>query len=243
MVKNIVVSGGSSGIGLELIKLLLLEFPNCNIIGLSRNISNIDILKKYNNVYVFDVDLTIEKEVINIVEIIFNKFKNIDFLVNNAGAGIIKLIEETSLDDWNSMFNINATSNFLLTREILKKRNSQDFLHILNISSEAGIDAFPTYAAYCAAKFAVTAFSKVLKEEYKNKNVKVNIIYPGDVLTPFMEKCPIDKDLMKKFDIEVLDEKYMLQANDIAKQILYLMKLPKNVEIADVKILPSGDFN
>ena len=243
MKKNILISGGSSGIGLELIKALANSDSQFNIIGVSRNISNIFELEKFDNVFTYNVDLSLEEEVTILIKKIYSKFGKIDYLINNAGAGIIKKIEETTLEDWENMFKFNATTNFLLTREILRNRNIDDFLHVINISSEAGIEAFPTYAAYGSAKFAVTGFSKILKEEYRNKNVKVDILYPGDVLTPFMEKCPIDKDLMKEFDIEVLDENYMLKAIDIVNQILYLLNLPKNVEIGDIKIIPSDNFN
>ena len=242
MVRNIIVSGGSSGIGFELIKYLLSNFKDANIIGLSRSISKIKELKKYSNFYFYDVDLTIESEVILTISKIYKKFEKIDFLINNAGAGIIKILEETTLEDWNNMIKINVTSAFLLTKEILKNRANNNFLHIINISSEAGLEPFPTYCAYGSAKFALTGFSKILKEEYRNKNVKVDIIYPGDVLTPFMQKCPLDKKLMEEYQIEVLDEKYMLKPLDIVKQVFYLMSLPKNVELGDIKIIPSGNF-
>jgi NADP-dependent 3-hydroxy acid dehydrogenase YdfG len=241
MGKNIIITGASSGIGLETLRLFSNDKKN-KIFALSRNIKNNTKLCKMKNVILYNVDLTNETEVIDCINNIFAKTNKIDILVNNAGAGIIKLIKDTSLEEWNNMFAVNATSMFLITREIIKKKANSDFLHIINISSEAGLEGFATYSAYCSAKFAVTGFSECLREEGSKSNIKVDVIYPGDVNTPFMDKCPIDKKLMNEYNIEVLDKEYMLNAIDIANHIFYLTNLPKNVCINNLKIIPSDNY-
>lgn len=235
-----IITGASSGIGLSLAKQLTNQ--GWHIIGLARTMTLTIKKEKLENITGIDVDLTNETQVINTIKKIYSKHNSIDLLVNNAGLGTIKVLEETTLDDWNLMINSNLTSSFLVTREIIKERKDNKYLHIVAISSEAGIEGFPTYSAYCAAKFGVSGLFKSLKEELARKNVKVSIVYPGDVMTPFMKKCPIDKELMNKFDIEVLKQEFMLKADDIASQIVHLISLPKNVEITDSLVLPTDSF-
>lgn len=231
----IVVTGASSGIGNVLANELS---KNNTVIGLSRSVS-----KSYGDFKKIDVDLSLESEVVSVIKQIYETYGRIDVLVNNAGAGIIKKLVDSSLEDWNSMFLINATTTFLVSREVMRNKLRDDFLHIVNVSSEAGKSGFATYSAYCAAKFALTGLSEALKHELSQENVKVDIVYPGDVLTPFMEKCPIDSQLMAKYDINVLDEKYMLRAKDVTQSIRYLLDLPKNVTLKDgLTVLPVDSF-
>jgi NADP-dependent 3-hydroxy acid dehydrogenase YdfG len=239
--KLIVITGASSGIGLETLRRMSV-LEDYRVIGLARNMKKVEGLSKLENIKTYDIDLTSEDQVIKVFREIRDQFGEIDILVNNAGKGLIRLLKETSLSEWEDMLKTNVTSMFLVIREVLKNKKSDQFLHLINISSEAGLEGFATYSAYCSSKFAVTGLSKSLKHELARENIKVDVIYPGDVLTPFMDKCPIDKNLMERYNISVLDEEHMLKASDISQQIENLIKTNKNVDLGDIKIVPSSDF-
>ena len=236
--KIILITGVSSGIGYETMNLLSKDKNNL-ILGIY-NSTKVKVSKK--NIKLFKCDIRDQIEISKVVEQIHKQFKRIDILINNSGIGLIKLLKDTSLDEWEEIFKINVTGMFLVTREVIRNRSKKSFLHIINVSSEAGIEGFATYSAYCSSKFAVVGFSKSIKEELKYENVKVNYICPGDVLTPFMRKCPIDKELMKKYDIEVLENRYFLKPIQVARQIKNIMEIDKNEVIDDIKLIPTDMF-
>lgn len=234
MKKTIVVTGASSGIGRSLAEML---HPQHKVIGLSRAIENANV--EFESI---NVDLTVKEEVEKTFQKIYKKFGKIDVLVNNAGAGLIKVIKDTKEEDWQKMIDVNAKSAFLTTKEIVKNKKEQDFVHIINVGSEAAIEGFATYSAYCAGKFALRGFSQAAKHELEKENIKVEMIHPGDVMTPFMEKCPIDKELMDYYDIEVLDDKYMLRAQDVAKVINFMIEQNPNIILGEVDIIPTDTY-
>ena len=238
--KIAVVTGASTGIGLATCREL--REDNYKVIAISRRATQSDGLHKYEDIDKYDVDLRDENQVKEIVEKIYSNYGKIDVLINNAGIGLIKKLEETSLEEFNQQYEANMVTMFLMTREVIKNKNKDDFLHMVNTSSEAGVEGFATYSAYCASKFAVTGFSEAIKDELKLENVKVDVICPGDVNTPFMEKCPIDKSLMDEYSIEVLDEEYMLKPEDVSNLIINLLRLPKNVVMSHQKIQPVDNY-
>lgn len=224
MKKKLLITGASSGLGNYIANELSNEY---DVIGLARTAS-----KSKGDFIKFDVDLTNEAQVKSVIKTIHDEIGEIDVLINNAGAGVISELIDSTLDQWNDMFSTNVTTAYLVTREIVRLKSKDKFLHIINISSEAGKEGFATYSAYCAAKFALTGFSQSIAHELKSQNVKVDVVYPGDILTPFMDKCPIDLDLMKKYDVEVLDKEKMLTVNNVTSSIKFLLNLPKNVYIS-----------
>lgn len=184
--KIVLVTGGTSGIGLGTIEYLL-EQNNYEIISLSRGDKNLSIAKEklggnVNRVTFLQGDISKEQDCKRIYEEIENKYNRLDGLVNSAG--IIKLggIEEQSLEEWNNSININLTGIFLLTKTLLpllKKGTNPSVVNISSMSSERAGGSI----AYCASKAGVDMLTKYMGQELGKYNIRVNSVNPAAVYT------------------------------------------------------------
>ena len=182
--KIVLVTGGTSGIGLGTIEYLL-EQDNYEIISLSRGDKNLSIAKEKLgsnacNVTFLQGDISKEQDCKKIYEEIEKKYNRLDGLVNSAG--IIKLggIEEQSLEEWNNSININLTGIFLLTKTLLpllKRGANPSVVNISSMSSERAGGSI----AYCASKAGVDMLTKYMGQELGN--IRVNSVNPAAVYT------------------------------------------------------------
>ena len=183
--KNVIITGTSSGIGLELVKIFSKE--DFKVISLSR--SDLSI-KPLNGVRHINFDITDEKSVDNLIDIIQNEYKNIDILINNAGKLINKPFKNISRDDLYSVFDVNVFGVFNLIQKLLPffKKNS----HVVNISSVGGLvgsSKFPGLTAYSSSKGALNILTEVLAEEYAESGPKFNSLSLGSVNTPMLKEA------------------------------------------------------
>ena len=183
--KNVIITGTSSGIGLELVKIFSKE--DFKVISLSR--SDLSI-KPLNGVRHINFDITDEKSVDNLIDIIKNEYKNIDILINNAGKLVNKPFEDISRDDLYSVFDVNVFGVFNLIQKLLPffKKNS----HVVNISSVGGLvgsSKFPGLTAYSSSKGALNILTEVLAEEYAESGPKFNSLSLGSVNTPMLKEA------------------------------------------------------
>lgn len=184
--KIVLVTGGTSGIGLGTIEYLL-EQNNYEIISLSRGDKNLSIAKEKLgsnacNVTFLQGDISKEQDCKKIYEEIEKKYNRLDGLVNSAG--IIKLggIEEQSLEEWNNSININLTGIFLLTKTLLpllKRGANPSVVNISSMSSERAGGSI----AYCASKAGVDMLTKYMGQELGKYNIRVNSVNPAAVYT------------------------------------------------------------
>ena len=112
-------------------------------------------------------------------------FGKLDLLVNNAGVGIYKQLEETSPDEYDTMMDSNMRSTFLFTRYVVPVLTRQGSGLIINIASMAGVMGFAGEAVYCATKFAQVGFTQALDRELRPRGIRVGVICPGGVKTEF----------------------------------------------------------
>ena len=199
--KNVIITGTSSGIGLELVKIFSKE--GFKVISLSR--SDLSI-KQLNGVRHINFDITDEKSVDNLIDIIKNEYKNIDILINNAGKLVNKPFEDISRDDLYSVFDVNVFGVFNLIQKLLPffKKNS----HVVNISSVGGLvgsSKFPGLTAYSSSKGALNILTEVLAEEFTESGPKFNSLSLGSVNTPMLKEAfpgysaPVNPNEMASF--------------------------------------------
>ena len=199
--KNVIITGTSSGIGLELVKTYSKE--DFKVISLSR--SDLSV-KSLNGVRHINFDITDEKSVDNLIHIIKNEFKNIDILINNAGKLVNKPFEDISRDDLYSVFDVNVFGVFNLIQKLLPffKKNS----HVVNISSVGGLvgsSKFPGLTAYSSSKGALNILTEVLAEEFAESGPKFNSLSLGSVNTPMLKEAfpgysaPVNPNEMASF--------------------------------------------
>lgn len=187
--KNILITGGAGGIGLEIVHYF--EKKNFNIIILDKTLKK-DFKKNYKkikkNIFYFEVNLLeIKKTEIKIQKII-SKFKTIDILINCAGIQYISKIENFPTNEWRKVIDINLTSSFITSKYIIPVMKKNNSGRIINISSVHGLVASENKSAYVASKHGLIGLTKAIALELSKTKITCNAISPGWVLTPLVEK-------------------------------------------------------
>ncbi len=126
----------------------------------------------------------------------------ISALVNNAGLAVVKPFEELTLDDWNLTFNVNVTAPFLLCKGLVK--NMSEGSSIVNILSVASKSVFAEWSSYCMSKFAFDGFAKTIREELRERKIRVINIYPSAIDTDIWENVQGNWERDKMMSPEVI---------------------------------------
>lgn len=150
-----------------------------------------------------------------------------DILINNAGFGFVGRVEDTSLETWRSIMDVNLNAVFYLTRIVIPmmKRNPS-VCHIVNISSVAGLMGNEQLSAYNASKFALRGFTEALFKEVRHDGIKVSCLFPGSIATEFFDNTPM----------QVHDN--MMRAEDVAKTVMHVLQTPDNLLISELTLRP-----
>ena len=180
--KTVLITGATSGIGQACSDLFLKK--GWNVIATGRDKQKLEILKE-SGASVFQLDVTKQQDINNLVTHIVNNGIRIDVLVNNAGFGQFGTIEETPDDKVRTQFDTNVFGMAAMIRAILPMMRENSSGRIVNISSAAGLSSMPGGGWYAASKFAVEALSDALRWEIKKLGIKVAIIEPGPIKTEF----------------------------------------------------------
>ena len=186
MSKNVIITGTSSGIGFELVKLF--SEKNHNVLAISRNNNALRTLN-LAGVMPIDLDLT-ESEDYNSLDKYLSSFKNIDILINNAGYLVNKPFEETTLKDFQDVYSINVFSVAMLIKKVIKFMNKSS--NVVNISSIGGVQGsvkFSGLSAYSSSKAALNILTEMLAEEFKERNIHFNSLALGSVETKMLKKA------------------------------------------------------
>ena len=186
MSKNIIITGTSSGIGLELAKFFIKS--KHNVLAISRNNSDLRSLN-LKCLYAVDFDIT-DYERYNSLNKYLNNFENVDVLINNAGLLVNKPFEDTSLEDFQKVYSTNVFSVAMLTKFLIKRMNNRS--NVVNISSIGGVEGtlkFPGLAAYSSSKGALNILTEMLAEEYKEQGIHFNSLALGSVQTKMLNKA------------------------------------------------------
>jgi 3(or 17)beta-hydroxysteroid dehydrogenase len=127
---------------------------------------------------------------VNLVKVTLDRFERIDILVNNAGIQISRPLEDITLEEWRSVFRVNAEGTFLGTRYAIGTMKRTGGGSIVNVSSTYAMIADGLNAHYCASKAAVRNFTKAaaLYCADRDYNIRVNSVHPGVIATPMLER-------------------------------------------------------
>jgi NAD(P)-dependent dehydrogenase (short-subunit alcohol dehydrogenase family) len=199
--KVAIVTGASSGIG----RATALEFAKngITVVGVGRNQSELDSLSSAVSevgaqVQIVTADVTDTSQTDRIVSETVGHFDRIDILVN--AAGILKggNIENTTLDEWDRMMDINVRSVFNLMQKcvpFLEKTKGT----VVNVSSVTGLRSFPNVLAYCVSKAAVDQLTRCSALELAPKGIRVNAVNPGVVVTNLHRRGGMEEEAYEKF--------------------------------------------
>lgn len=176
---------------------------------------------------IFPFDLSKTDNIHQLVEDVYKKFHSLSVLINNAGIYTRGKSDSCNLEEWDQVIDINLRSIIHLNRHALPHVEKNDWGAIINISSIAGKMSHRGAGIYCTSKHGLMGYSGCLFEDVRDKNIKVTAICPGYVNTDM----PSGK----------LDFNKMIQPDDIAETILYILQLPLTACPTEIIIRPQND--
>ncbi len=228
--RTVIVTGATGGIGGAVIRAL--DNESFNIVAVGRNEDRLRKLAKTVKRAGFitaQADVRNEEEVIAVIKSAVREFNSLDAVVNSAGVFITGDSLNFSTADFNKTLDVNVRGTWLFSKHAIKEMIDEGRQGIIiNISSGAGTHGLAGGAAYSSSKFAVIGLSESLDMEFREKGIRVMCILPGKVNTS-MQSLPPDDPARK----------IMLQPEDIADLVVYLMSLPERVTINRVSIRPA----
>ena len=189
--KTAIITGATSGIGLETARALSLAGANVVVAG--RRVERLQAFVTETEAagraaLAVATDVADESQVVALVAAAQERFGSVDFLVNNAGSGISAKFEDVSIEDFRRLMDVNFWGAVYGCRAVLPvMRKQTGGGHIVNVSSILGKRGMPFETAYCATKFALAGFSEALRTEVISQNIDVTTVFPGIVETEFLE--------------------------------------------------------
>ena len=226
--KTAVVTGGTKGIGRAIAEALAAEGLNVcvgarNLDEVKQTVRELEGLGEAGATGAA-CDVRVYEEVEALIAHAVEEFGGVDVLVNNAGIGLFKLVEETSPEEFRAVLETNLFGVFHGCRAAVPEMKRRGGGYIVNVSSLAGANPHPRMAAYNASKFALNGFSEALMQEVRHDRIKVSYVMPGSVNTEFGGDTPGPEN------------DWQLQPEDVARVVVDLLRhdersLPSRVEM------------
>ncbi len=236
MIKLALITGATAGIGQACASLFASKGYNLILIG--RRTERLhalaeELVKDYRiEVKAIALDVRNKEEVQKQLQLLPEKWKVVDVLINNAGLSQgLDPIHQGSTSDWDTMIDTNIKGLLYVTKVVSNWMVERKQGHIINLGSTAGKETYPNGNVYCATKHAVDSLNKAMRIDLLPYGIKVTGIHPGAVATEFSEvRFKGDKERAKK----VYEGFVPLAAKDIADIIWYAVSLPPHVCINDL---------
>ncbi len=212
------VTGGSRGIGRAIAERLIKEGAKVWIADINEEL--LEKTSKEIGARPVKMDVTNEEEVASAVEKILKEDGRIDYLVNNAGITKDKLLMRMKKQDWDAVLNVNLTGAFIVTKAVITHMIRQRSGAIVNIASVIGEMGNAGQANYAASKGGLIAFTKAVAKEVASRNVRVNAVAPGFILTPMTEALP---EKVKEEYFKLIPMKRFAQPEEVASVVAFLL--------------------
>lgn len=228
--KVVIVTGGTRGIGLEVAKSFYEKEANVIIFGSKKESVDkaVEELSK-DNILVegYYPNLNNYQEVVETIDKIYNKYKKIDILINNAGISANKKIEDTTSEEFMHIMDININAMYNTSKAVTIYMKKQGYGVMLNASSMVSKYGQPSGVGYPTSKFAVNGFTLSLARELASYNIRVNAVAPGITNTDMVKKLPQEmiEPLIKSIPLGRIGEPkdianaYLFLASDMASYI------------------------
>ena len=225
--KNCLITGATGGLGKEIAK----EFAKngCNLFLTGRNNDKLNSLKNelendQIKIDFEDADLSDDGEIQKLIEKVKNTFVNIDILVNCAGVFPVKLLSDSTIEDFEKCFGVNVKAAFVLCKEFSQGMISKKWGRIINIASSSAYAGFKNTSIYCSSKHALLGLSRSLHSELKEHNVRTFCVSPGSIKTP-MGKSVIGQNY-----------ETFLNPNEIAELIVRLVSFDNEMISQEIQL-------
>jgi NADP-dependent 3-hydroxy acid dehydrogenase YdfG len=223
--KTAIVTGAGTGIGLAISKNLI-EI-GYSVYGLGRRMDVLDKAQTQLGEAFKPVSLDISDS--KSVQDWFSKIDEpIHILVNNAGIAHFNSVDKQTIKEWDTMIGVNLSGVFYITHLVAAQMKEKQTLgYIINIASVAALIGNPNLSGYNATKFGLKGFSEAIMKELRPFGIRVSCIFPGSVATPFFD----DKG------VKIHDD--MLQGEDIASCVTFLLDMPQRALVDEIVIRPT----
>jgi 3-oxoacyl-[acyl-carrier protein] reductase len=180
--KNVLITGATGGIGGELVKKFITL--GANVLATGTKAEKLDTIKKqYPNIKVKRFDISEHSRIEEFIDNVVLELGGLDILINNAGTNMDNLSIRMKDNEWKKVIDINLSSTFLLSKYSIKKMLKSKFGRIVNITSIVGHTGNLGQSNYAASKAGIIGMSKSLAIEYAKKNITVNCVSPGFIVS------------------------------------------------------------
>ena len=241
---TILITGCSSGIGLA--AALAFARQGFQVIATMRNLDKSNTLKTCMHEENLDIDIrqldvTDEASIQLLIHKILEKYKKIDILLNNAGAGFLGTLEQTSLSQAQEIMDVNFFGTWRLTQAVLPGMRINRSGHIISVTSVGGIFGQPFNDAYCAAKFAVEGMMESLAPVVKQFGIQVSLVEPGPVNSEFVSTVRSKNQNLAIDDYAEMLQSYSQSTMDVFAQFA---QTPEEIAkiILEIATDKSADF-
>jgi clavulanate-9-aldehyde reducatase len=236
-----VVTGASSGIGEATAEALARE--GATVAVAARRLDRLEELAKRisdegGRAETFEVDVADEDQARGLILDSEEKLGGLDILINNAGLMLLGPVQGADTEEWRRMVDVNCLGLLYCTHAALPVMQQRGGGHIVNVSSVAGRQADLGSAVYNMTKWGVVGFSEALRQEALHSNVRVTVVEPGFVATELHghNELPVVVEGVEKMRSQIGD---VLEAEDIADAITYVVTRPERVDVNEILIRPT----
>ena len=230
--KNIIITGGSLGIGKETARDLVKKGANVLITG--RSVNRLFEAKIYTGSKIIEFDISdhenMSKNAKKCIDILDGR---VDVLINNAGIGVRKSIDELNIEDFLKVFNVNVFGLALFTKEIIPYMIKESYGTIINIGSTASLKGYKNGSIYSSSKFAVRCLTQCWQAELRPHNIRVCQVNPSEVTTAFGNSERVER--------EDVDNK--LTPKEISHSIISAIEMDDRGFVNELNIWATNPFN
>ena len=223
-----VITGGANGIGLATAHQLAKD--GYDLFLIDKDLSNLEIAKKQLGVHnrkveILDIDLSDGENVLSTLGKKFSEFE-VDALVNNAGIGFARTVEQTTLEEWDLTFDVNIKATFVMCKLIVPQMVARKKGEIVNVASAGALVGLKNRVAYCASKAAVVGLTRCIAADHALDGIRINAIAPGTVdstwIGRILSDAPDPVATRKLMEARQLDGK-MGTPEEVAHGIAFLL--------------------
>jgi NAD(P)-dependent dehydrogenase (short-subunit alcohol dehydrogenase family) len=225
--KVAIVTGATRGIGLAIAERMINEGMSVAVSARTES-DVVDVAERLGaNALGVRCDVGDPASCQELVDTTVDRFGRLDVLVNNAGLGVFKPISEMSIEEWQLQIDVNLGGVFYCSKAALPHLSASGDGFIVNIGSLASRNSFASGTGYNASKFGLLGLSEAMMLDVRYDGVRVSIVMPGSVNTPFNrhEQAP--------------ERGWKLEADDCALAVMQLLEYPREAHVSRIEMRPS----